>query len=80
MHLGSELTGVDTAWVVAYESSDGAWRVVQMVLDRSGQAPRTLLRVTHHGFLVADCVTVDEVARHVPLDQLHRVDDETDRH
>jgi hypothetical protein len=65
--------------VVAYESSDGTWRVVQVVLDRSGHAPRTLLRVTHHGFLVADCATVDEVSRHVPLDQLRIIDDETEK-
>lgn len=64
--------------MAVYESSDGAWRVVQVVLSRSGHTPRTLLRVTYHGFLVADCATVDEVVRHVSLDLLHPVDDEAD--
>jgi len=70
----------DRAGVVAYVSSDGTWRVVSVVIDRTGRAPRTVLRVTHHGFLIADCVTVQEVARHIGLDQLELVDDETQGH
>jgi len=65
---------------VAYVSGDGTWRVVSVVIDRTGRAPRTVLRVTHHGFLVADCATVEEVARHVSLDQLELVDDDNGGH
>jgi len=65
--------------VVAHVQRDGTWRVVSVVIDRTGRAPRTVLRVTHHGFLIADCATVQEVARRIGLDQLQLVDDDTER-
>jgi len=54
---------MDRRWV----GSDG-FEVVPVV-----RAGRQVLRVRRHGWLVADCVSVAEVARHVDLAELCEV-------
>lgn len=49
--------------------ASGAWRVRPVRVERGGRLVERL-RVEHHGFLVADCVTVEEVGRHVDLASL----------
>ena len=49
-------------------SAEGVVRVEQVHLARRCDRPaRAFLRVTEYGFFVADCRTVEEVARHVDL-------------
>ncbi|BCJ26776.1 hypothetical protein AB0I55_29995 [Actinocatenispora sera] len=59
-----------------YRSRDGRWTVEHMIGTAAEDGrPRDLLRVSHNGYQVAVCRSVDEVAELVNLADLELVED-----
>jgi|GEM_PF-6940681 len=59
-----------------YRSRDGLWTVEHVTGTAADGRPRDLLRVSHNGYQVAVCRSVDEVAELVHLADLELVEDE----